>query len=194
MKKKHLISLLCGVAILGLCFGWLGSSYFNMAKDSNSEEAVLNISTSVANHSFDSIIEHSDVIISGVVSEVTNFKVLDKNSYKTRYVSVTVTESFKGSLFTDDIAVIEINSYKGISGVNVENQATDPEFTLGDRVTLFLVDNSHGSYYVAGINQGAFYLDESARTTDTVYKHKQRIGNDLEEFTRSELLQKLSSD
>lgn len=185
-KHKRLYSLL---VVVGLLVGVSGGIFYT-GMLSTSSEPILNVSSSVANHNEDSIIDHSDAIIRGVVVDVSDFQDNSDAYYRTQNVSVEVNEALKGNISVGSIINIQINSYEGVHDVNVISSEELPTFSVNEDVVLFLVEYN-GDYIISGVNQGAFYLDKTLKTVGETFKHKTKIGNDFEQFNYSRLLDKL---
>ena len=64
-----------------------------------------------------------------------------------------------------------------------------PSFSSKDSVLLFLVANDHGSYYIAGVNQGAYFKSVTKSTDAIQYERQNRLGFGPETFMLADMLE-----
>lgn len=62
-------------------------------------------------------------------------------------------------------------------------------FSSNDSVLLFLVANDHGSYYIAGVNQGAYFKSVTKSTDAIQYERQNRLGFGPETFMLADMLE-----
>ena len=165
MKKIFAIMV---SAILILCI-LSGCGSPNVSNPSN--ENTLHVANSVAEHSMETLINHAD------------------STYKTSTVSIDVSDVYKGGILTGDSVTVEINTYLGVNGVIAEHEPLPPTFSSNDSVLLFLVANDHGSYYIAGVNQGAYFKSVTKSTDAIQYERQNRLGFGPETFMLADMLE-----
>ena len=183
MKKIFAIMV---SAILILCI-LSGCGSPNVSNPSN--ENTLHVANSVAERSMETLINHADIIVAGKVSDSSKYVMSADSTYKTSTVSIDVSDVYKGGILTGDSVTVEINTYLGVNGVIAEHEPLPPTFSSNDSVLLFLVANDHGSYSIAGVNQGAYFKSVTKSTDAIQYERQNRLGFGPETFMLADMLE-----
>ena len=135
------------------------------------------------------VANHADIIVAGKVSDSSKYVMSADSTYKTSTVSIDVSDVYKGGILTGDSVTVEINTYLGVNGVIAEHEPLPPTFSSNDSVLLFLVANDHGSYYIAGVNQGAYFKSVTKSTDAIQYERQNRLGFGPETFMLADMLE-----
>lgn len=184
MKKRICITLLISTITIGLLSGCATSKA--PKENPHDTSAQVSVSTTVARHDMSSLVSYADIIVAGTVSDVEAFHLSGNGLYNTSQVEISVSDVYKGSLLTGAKVVVEINSYVGVAGVCVEDEPTMPTFSTNDIVLLFLKENDHGTFYIVGINQGAYFKSDDTKTAQD-YRRQNTLGYGPEVVSLDEL-------
>lgn len=186
MRNKLAILLFIALAISCVVCGFIENN------NSTPTTSVMSVTTSVAEHDIDSLMNYSNLIISGRVKQQSDFILSADSTYRSSQVEIEVIETYKGSTLPGEKIVVELNTYRGVQGVNAEDEPMLPEFSVNDEVCLFLIENDHNSYYIVGINQGAYYKS-TERSSHKLFVRKNIIGYGPESINIDQLVEMLNN-
>ncbi len=184
MMKRILTVLIS--AFLLLC-GLSGCGAANVSGPSS--ENTPQAAPSVAELSMETLVDHADLIVAGKVSGSSETVTSADPAYKTSIVSIDVSDVYKGGVLTGETVAVEINTSPGANGAVAENEPLPPTFSANDQVLLFLVVNDHGSYYIAGIDQGAYFKSAAEPADEIQYERQTRLGFGPDTFMLADLLE-----
>jgi hypothetical protein len=111
----------------------------------------------------DDLIVHADAVIIGRVTDIESHD--DRQGKLSTYITIAIQEVLKGSLAQSSLTIRELGGEVG--GV-VAWASANPEFSVGERVLLFLDQRADGSLRVLHFYLGKFSIITDPATGDLV--------------------------
>jgi len=109
----------------------------------------------------DDLIVHSDAVIIGRVTDIESHD--DRQGKLSTYITIAIQEVLKGSLAQSSLTIRELGGEVG--GV-IAWASANPEFSVGERVLLFLDQRADGSLRVLHFYLGKFSIITDPATGD----------------------------
>ena len=120
-------------------------------------------STVVVHKNLEDITKESSLIIKGTVTDILS-EWNPEHTLIFSYITVAVNKQYKGKYYKQTVVIRQI-------GGNIDRYITEvsgaPKFTIGEEVVLFLKPGEGDFYYVNGMFQGKYKIEEGkAKHTD----------------------------
>ena len=193
--NKRLITIFCASIVALLVFTFVNENNIVISKNhqlTNDDETIITavVTGLLPELGYEELMEKSSLVVRGkIIEQSKTFQITptfsgSPSNFKDYYLQVN--EVLRGDSNPDDIVSIRIQG-GFVNGLDVIAEE-EPDLNVGDEVLAYLYQSNMGSayntegdyYYIVGVNQGVFYLDENAKDSDDKVRFYSTEGSEVE--------------